>query len=69
MAKRDSASRILLFSLVPAVLVFGGGLTYLLNVFGIWEHNLFIYGVLLALVAITYALSVGIGFAWRALRR
>jgi hypothetical protein len=62
-------SKIFLWSLVPAALVLFGGLSYLLNVFGIYRYNLFIYAMLLTLVAAIYALSVGIALAWRRLRR
>jgi hypothetical protein len=69
MAANASASRILLWSLAPAALVLFGGLAYLLNVFGIYRYNLFIYAVLLAIVVLVYVISVGIAFAWLSFRR
>jgi hypothetical protein len=68
MGEKGSASRVYLWSLVPALIVLGGGLTYLLNVFGLWRHNLLIYLMLLVLVAAIYALSVAVGLGWRRLR-
>lgn len=69
MPEKGTAARVLLWSLLPAATVLLGGLIYLLNVFGIYRNNLFIYAMLLVLVAVVYALSAGIGLAWRALRR
>jgi hypothetical protein len=69
MGERGSTSRVFLWSLVPALVVLSSGLAYLLNVFGLWRHNLFIYAMLLVLVAAVYALSIGVGLGWRALRR